>query len=703
MSFRWTDLVPLAILATNPAEAAPDWLHSSFRRAVVGADPHNADRMLAQIAEVAQGGADTVVFTGHLRGEAWFPSRLAVPAPNRAVPDVVAEGVRRCHEKGMRAVVYVGAPLFQKALSNKIEWQQRNAAGEPIHQEPIGCLLSPFGDWLIDYLSELVTHAPLDGIWLDGYPQAVLSCTCPHCAQQYRQDSGAELPTTGDARDAGFRRYTVWWHRQCEAHARRLLDTLHHASPNLAVFANCATGRSPEAWRFTSDGLCRLLDSPSVEQFWHVDRPGDPLTPLFAINLLSAAADGRPVEVFVPLWPHTVDCTTTLPEVEMLARNLTVLANGAAPQSTYGPGRQALFAQLMAQIRQREPYLIGARRTRYCGIAASTLTGLHYGRDQPEKAYWEEVKGWLRALTEAHLPVELLSDRQLEAGRWEGLQVLILPSTACLSEGAQRKIRDFVESGGGLVATAMASLADANGDLTADFGLADLFGAHFRSLGQAEPLPAFVSLMPQHHPLSQGEWVEQALWQQWSCLGHTLGAVGLPGKFISLQTPPEGQVAWRFADGTPAVLTHQEGQGRTVYLSPEVGAAYYRYGYPYLRSLMVAAVQEVAAHPPSAHVIAPLLLQATFFEQPTPNGATRRILHLLNEASSFSRASLPAGAMPLREEVIPIAGVQVQLAGPAGRLHLEPEGLDLTPMARPDGRLEVSLPPLGLHSMVVIE
>lgn len=695
----WLEMAATATLVANVALATPDWPARSFRRAVIGADPHNTDRMLAQIEEVAQCGADTVVFTGHLRGEAWFPSQLATPAPNLAVPDVVAEGVRRCHERGMRAVVYVGAPLIQTALQGRLDWRQRTGAGEPAGQEPAGCLLSPFGDWLIDYLVELATHAPADGLWLDGYPQAALACACPHCARRYRQEAGADLPTTAEAGDAGFRRYVVWWHRQCEGHARHLVERLHQASPHLAVFANCATGRNPEAWRFTPDGLCRLLDSPSVEQFWHVDRPGDPLQPLFAIQLLQAVAGGRPVEVFVPLLPHTVDCTTTLPEVEMLARNLTVLANGATPQSTYGPGRQERFAQLMAQIRQREPYLIGAQRMRYCGIAASTLTGLHYGRGQAEKDYWEEVKGWLRALTEAHLPVELLSDQQLEEGRWEGLQVLILPSTACLSTRAQRALRDFVEGGGGLVATAVTSLADANGDLTADFGLADLFGAHFRSLGRAEPLPAFVSLVPRDHSLARGEWVEPALWQQWSCLGHTLGTVGLPGKFVSLQPPVEGEVAWQFPDATPAVLTRTAGQGRVVYLSPEVGAAYYRYGYPYLRSLMAAVTREAAAQPPLVTVLAPLLVQASFFEQ----GARRRIVHLLNEASSFGRASLPAGALPLREEVIPIGGVRVQIAGPAERFHLEPEGLELTPQARPNGWLEVALPPLGLHSMVVVE
>jgi hypothetical protein len=670
---------------------------------VIGADPHNANRMFEQFAEVADCGADTVVFTGHLRGEAWYPSELAKYSETLVVDDAVAEGARRARELGMRAAVYVGAPLVQQALRDQTDWRQRGPQGEVRGEDPACCLLSPFGDWIIDYLCEMAKHAPIDGIWLDGYPQAPLACACPHCADRYLADTGAGLPQTGDPKSPELRRYVVWWHRQCEEHARKLTARLHQASPNCALFANCATGRSPDAWRHGSDNLCALLDSPSVEQFWHVDRPGDPLNPAFAIAMLNAAAGGKPTEVFVPLLPHTVDCTTALPRVEMLARNLTVLANGAAPQSTYGPGRQDLFKELLDEIRRREPYLTSARRARYCGVAASTLTALQYGRDQPEKEYWEEVRGWLRALTEAHLPVELLCDRQLTEGDFTGLRVIVLPSTACLSPAAAQRLAQFVDEGGGLVATCAASLADDMGEPQADFALAELLGAHFRALERHEPLPAFSILTPETHPLARGPWVDDALWQQWICLGHRPGAVGLPGKCVTFDAQGDRQTAWRYAGGTPAVITGTVSAGRVAYIGPEVGAAYHRNGYPYLRSLMESAVLWAAGQPPLDRVQAPLIVQATYFGQSADTGAPRRIIHLLNEVSSQGRASLPAGAMPLREEVVPVAGVKARLSPPVSEVRLEPEGTRLEARPLAEGGFEVEVPPLGLHSMVVVE
>jgi hypothetical protein len=695
-----------AALAAGAASASPgpDWPQQSFRRAVIGADAHNADRMLGQIAEAAQCGADTVVLTGHLRGEGWFPSELAAYPADLAVGDVVADGTRLAHEEGLRCVFYVGAPLVQKALVGRTDWLQRNAAGQPVGDPGALCLLSPFGEWLTTYLVELASHAPVDGIWLDGYPQAALACACPHCAAAYLRDTGQPLPTSGDPASAELRAYVTWWHGQCVSHARRMVAAIHQANPGCAVFANCATGRSSDAWRYTPDDLCRVLDGPSVEQFWHVDRQGDPLNALRAIDLVSGACGGgRRPEVFVPLLPHTVDCTTVLPRVEALARNLTVLAAGAVPQTTYGPGSQALYTDIMTEIKRREPWLRDARRSRFCGIVASTATGLQFGRDQADRDCWDEVNGWLRALTEEHLPVELLADRQLEEGDFDGLGVVVLPATACLSPTAVQKLRSFVNRGGGLVATSVASLADMRGDLKADFDLADVFGVHYRGQQRLAPLPAFVTMTPLKHPLAEGDWATGALWDQWICLGHRIGAVGLPGRYLQVEAETGRARAWEFGEGQPAVVAGTFGRGTAVYMAPEVGAAYYRNSYPYLRGLMARSVRFAADSAPRDAVLAPLMVQATYFQQSEARRSSRRIIHLLNEASSVGRASLPAGALPLREEVIPVAGVRVHITGPVGAIHLEPEGIALEPTVLPDGRLEVTLPPLGLHSMVVIE
>lgn len=480
------------------------------------------------------------------------------------------------------------------------------------------------------------------------------------------------------------------------------MAAVHGEAPELAVLANVATGRSPEAWRHGSDAICRLLDAPSVEQFWHVDHPGDPLYPLFPLAMVSAAAARRQVETFVPLFPHTVDCTTAMPAVESLARTLSVIANGGVPQLAYGPGRADQLPVLLDAVRQREPYLVGAKRVRYVGIAASSRTGLRYGRADAKARYWDAVHGWLRALTEAHLPVELLSDRQLDEGELRGLSAIVLPATACLSAAATKALESFVTDGRGLVATSVASLGLDDGELAPEFALTSTFGAQFGGLSEMAPLPAFVSIKPADHPLARGEWVDAALWRLWVPLGHQMGAVGLPGRFVTFTAEPDCKVAWQYMDGRPAIITRSVRDGTCVYMGPEVGTAYYANGYPYLRGLMAAAVRYVAGGPPPDQVAAPLTVQAIYTTQAVPGGE-RRIIHLLNECSSFGRASLPQGALPLREEIVPVSGVKVEAAPPVASAWLEPQHEPLPSTVSPDGRIRVTVPELGLHAMVVLQ
>lgn len=684
--------------------AAPDWPSRSYRRAVFGADAHNADKMLAQIKEVHECGADTAVITGHLNGCAWYPSRFAALATGLPVDDVVRTGAQSCHSLGLRCVIYVGAPLVQNIVGDNPDWRQRGPDGKATGDQPAGCLMSSFGEWLVSYLSELAAHAPIDGIWLDGYPQMALACSCPHCAAAYKRETAMNLPVWGDPKDAGLRKYVPWWHGKMIEHARKLVAAIHKANPKCAVFVNSATGRFSESWRHTPDELCEVVDCPSTEQFWHVDKPGDGINVQFAVNMLSAAANGKPAEGFAPLFPHTVDCSTVLPQTETLARCLSMLANGMTPQATYGHGSKKLFADLMQEIKRREPFVFGARRTRWCGIAASNVTALQFGRDKADAEYWDEVRGWFRAMVEAHLPVELLTDRQLEEGRFDGLSVILLPAAACISDSARRRIEDFANNGGGVVATSVASLAGLDGDLRDEFGFAEMLGVSFRETKRLEPLPNRVSMMPCKHRLARGKWVDEALWAQWVCLGHQLGGVGLPGRYVRFEAARGREVAWSYAgnDG-PAVACGRFGRGRTVYLGPEVGAAYYRYGYPYLRHLMEQSVRFAARLQPSIRVEAPLIVQAVFFEQEIGGGKKRRIVHILNEISSWGRASLPAGALPLREEVIPIAGIKLFIPASAKKAKFEPGGKTLRLRKQRSGLFELTLPPVGLHSMVVIE
>jgi hypothetical protein len=64
--------------------------------------------------------------------------------------------------------------------------------------------------------------------------------------------------------------------------------------------------------------------------------------------------------------------------------------------------------------------------------------------------------------------------------------VLILPNLGSMTNGQIMSVRRFVENGGSLIATGSSSLYDEWGDMRTDFGLADLFAAHFIKQSSAD-------------------------------------------------------------------------------------------------------------------------------------------------------------------------------------------------------------------------
>ena len=85
------------------------------------------------------------------------------------------------------------------------------------------------------------------------------------------------------------------------------------------------------------------------------------------------------------------------------------------------------------------------------------------------------------------------------------------------------------------------------------------------------------------------------------------------------------------------------------------------------------------------------------------DGNERLIVHLYNDLNSAANHAKPDEDVPLREEVIPIHDIKVSFRGyRITRLHLEPEGRELT-ARQTTGGLEVTVPSLAIHSMVVAE
>jgi len=79
----------------------------------------------------------------------------------------------------------------------------------------------------------------------------------------------------------------------------------------------------------------------------------------------------------------------------------------------------------------------------------------------------------------------------------------------------------------------------------------------------------------------------------------------------------------------------------------------------------------------------------------------RMIVHLFNGVNTAANHGLPASEVPLREEVVPIHGIEVRIHKDAPkRFRCEPGGKVIE--ARQDGGdVVVAMPPLEIHTMLI--
>ena len=169
------------------------------------------------------------------------------------------------------------------------------------------------------------------------------------------------------------------------------------------------------------------------------------------------------------------------------------------------------------------------------------------------------------------------------------------------------------------------------------------------------------------------------------------------------------------------MITSTFGKGRVVYFAAGVDKGFFFYRTPGNGDCRQTPSPGRPRRSP-VEVQGPLLLVRDRSAQPAKN---RIVVHLLNDHSSYGRhsiyqklAPLPKelqerydfpdqselrGTWPVREEVIPLSDIVVRCRIPGvKRATQEPEGRPLE-LHRHDEIVEVTVPKLEMHSMVVFE
>jgi hypothetical protein len=698
----------------------PAWVHEVTRMGFLSP---------AEVAKAAASGAQ-VVHTNLVWP--YFPLRRAGGGLSREDDRKLRALAADCRRAGVRLVLglppFPPVSLVKKHPDWRVHPDDSTAARrvEPKENDlgtRLGCNLGPWGDYFIDVCVELLADYGLDGYSFDGNYHPPL-CFCPACKTSYRRDKGKAVPARANLDDLAYREYLVWRGERLEDHYRRLQQRLKKARPDAVLMSWTVNagrwGHFLHSPRAMPTRLNRLFDLPMQEWWLDETNVGASLLPVFGASYLRATVGDRPCAAEPYLMargnPYGTD---SFPSHERTTRCLLALTCGNVLAESFGwPGHNV--ADDFRQVARLEKYLTRTTALPWAGMLVSEQARQFYAYRNIAERFLPHPLGVFRASVEAHFPLTLVNDWDLSADALARFAVIVLPNAAALSDAQVAAVRAYVRGGGGLVATGETSLCNELGVPRRDFALADLFGVSFRGrFDVAQKRPKLDENFA---------WaLDEAYWKQRVGVGllswgdHPLvrdrrlkelvphGSVRFRGPLVRVSEPAnKAEVVVRVKPegapdaASPAIILRQVGKGRMAYFAAGVDAALWSYAYPYQRLLLTRALEWAARTPMPISVRAPLCVHVTHFVQ-NEGGTQRTILHFFNGVNTTANHGLPAMDVPLREEVIPIHGIEVTFHKAAPKkLVCEPGGRAVT-SRREGADTVVTLPPLEVHFLLVAE
>lgn len=620
--------------------------------------------------------------------------------------DLFGEIVEQAHQDGLVVLARMDCSRAdERVYLEHPDWFVVDAEGRPLREGPhyVTCINGPYYEEHIpSIIREIATRYHPEGFTDNSWSGTDRSriCRCSNCARRFREATGLRLPAAKNWDDPAYRQWIMW------SYARRVeVWELFNRVAREAGGPDCLylgmLGGDPIGQGARLRDLKAICERSEIIMLDHQARSpqrgfhGNTEAGLLLHGLLG--------------WDKLIPESTAMYQAQA-GRSFRVAAKPAAEArmwaiAGWAGGIQPWWHHIGAyhedrrQYRTAEPlfrwheaneeYLVNRRPLATVGVVWSQTNADFYGRDAAQERAGLPAQGIAQALVRARIPFRPVHADHIERDAPE-LAALVLPNIGALTDEQCRAIQQFVEAGGGLVATGESSLYDQWGDRRPDFALAGLFGvhatgAHHGTAGPAEPAwdawaaHTYLRIHPElragvygprtgtepapsgeRHPVLQGFEETDIL-----PFGGRLEAVTLdPAAQATVPLtyippfpiyPPE--TAWmRYpATSLPAlVLREHAGGGRVAYFAADIDRCCARDNLPDHARLLANAVRWAARERIPLRVEGPGLLGCHLYQQ-----EGQAILHLLNLTCAETMR-------PPIEELLPAGPYLVHVRLPAG-------------------------------------
>jgi hypothetical protein len=512
---------------------------------------------------------------------AYFPTKSGYPIHPELKGDPMRETLAALRKAGMRTIAYIplNHPFMQIESKDPryADWTRRYKDGTPMTTSHYGwgryyegCLNSSVVDVAKTLVAEVLSY-DFDVMYFDGPYQGMEHgaefCHCAHCQNAYEKRFGKPIPDDKKCSLEERIQYVKWMRDDVLIAFFHGLCEMIRNTRNVPVLYNNSALLSKSEWR---SHAFPILDGFMFEA---ANTPEEKL-----FNLQLGKATGKVIWTYLGHHTeynreHMSDQTVRgwysypVEGQELLMDGAVATAAGVGcvywglQRFFYEDQKPAAFVSgrsikdIFTFQQQNRDVLCDLKSRPQVGILVSEQTINWYkGSRFVASAYANYYRGAFNLLKSLSVESEPFLDWRMTSELLARYEAVFVPNTPCLSDAQCTMLRDYVQSGGTLIATHLTSVADEYGRLRKDFALADVFGASF-----TDPEP--VEYPDLYLRTAQGSLIPQD--PQVMRIRATTGT-------LEATTWDRGN---RREFG-PAVVTNRAGKGRSTYIASGLEAIY---------------------------------------------------------------------------------------------------------------------------------
>ena len=372
------------------------------------------------------------------------------------------EIVDRCHENGIRVLARCDFSKVNHGIYEKHpEWAFRTDRGDIMEYNGYvqTCINSFYQQkYAFQILKEIFDHISFDGLYcnMGGFQTKDYDfkdygfCHCDNCRKRFFEETGELLPEQEDFSDPIYVKYTLFQKRVIKEQRKKIVDFLK-TYPRALCFddvdyarieASTELKRRLPHWQYHASSNCRVI--------------------------------------------------TGTGETGIICSNTTVdYAGYGLRHIAVSPNLQALrLWQNLANRGSLDYYFMGRPDRRLDASAFDTIKNIFSFYEKHEKEYlgltscakvllrrqdrWvatEEEKGWIRTLTECHIPFSEILPWEYGDADLSAYNLVIMPDSPYLTREEEEKTDTFVRQGGTVILVGESALSDEKKGMGDQYGM----------------------------------------------------------------------------------------------------------------------------------------------------------------------------------------------------------------------------------------